>query len=1078
MRIFISYCSADQPIKDVLFTLLKQKIDFDSYDIRVVSMDTDCAGDWAEWMISAVKSCDIVIPLLTANSMYVREGDGRKRVFEETRTARDTDKVLVPFATCTIPDEMIAHIGSYSVSKTLDEVVDKVRIILENQNSDDKYTLRESASLSAFRSAQTNKNFVGRDVEISWLDKTLHNHNVAILKGEGGIGKTTLAEYYYQCHKGDYVGAYIVDASGGIRDCITNMPFKTSHIQDEDERYAENKKYLSMLDEKTIFILDNCDVVIDGEDLDDIIDRTRCKFIITSRKGDDGRAVVESYNVGRMDNDDLLALVRRYNPDIEEQNGLSKEEVDKKLIELFKLVDGHTLTIEMASAIMESAWVSIDEIMGSLLECEETARTRKFKGEETIMANLGALYDFAKLTEEQKRVLNFLCYICPSVGIELGEIRKILELKNVNAIKSLVNDTFVRRDEHSSRLSMHPLFADVYYKKEKPDNTPEAEMVKEYIGSIDIAQVDAELAKKYIGLVEYIIEKRAQGCDDGDRRNLDLLLVLAYFTLGKFHVAEKILDTRYAEFERMTKQEQIENEAWAEYNFMTSVCMKIGDFERGLECGHHAKALIEEFCGEDYVMAERAQANNNLACIYREIGNFQLACEYFEEAKEEYETLLEVDDEDSELYAYSLATVYTSLGASYIEMGETERALEFCQKGVDMYLEIFGGDETHSRLAMCYNNLGNAYSRIGEHGEALKYVEKATEIMEREYGDEPHPDLALMYNNVGQELVQMGDIDKAIPWLQKSLDMLYEVYENEPIPLFATIYSNLAECYRMKERYEIALENYKNAIDVAEIAYEDYPEHPILATLYSNIALLYDAIGEYDLALKYVIDAIVIYEAISESVPADAMLLAVYNQARLVCFHAKIYKSAIEYLEKYLEIYKRTSQLDARIDEKLARDYYDLAYYYRLDGNFDKCYEAAEQSISIFIAINKEVKPCEVMVARLGEELGWASRSRKDFRNQNRWYKLAFDSYGREFKSYDNKEALRCAFYFAESIIYYAKYENALEWFNYVEALHQKLEVQTFLRGTYNALVFVHGKLGNDDKAEYYKKKLEEANGN
>ena len=1079
MKIFISYCGADQAIKDEIATLIEAERDNFAESVEIISMDTHCAGNWAEWMIGAVKSCDIMISILTKSSMYVADGDGKKRVFEEARVARDNDKEIIPYATCKIPDEMLAHIGSFSITDTIVGAVEKARVLVSAIARGEKLDLRESASLSGFRPAQTNKNFVGREAEISWLDETLRNHNVVILKGEGGIGKTTLAEYFFQSHKDKYTGAYIVDASTGVRTCITNMPFKTSHIQDDDERYTENKKYLSRLDEKTIIILDNCDVVIDGEELDDIIDKTKCRFIITSRKGDDGRCVVESYNVGRMDNSDLLALVRRYNPDIEEQNGLTREQTDKKLIELFKLVDGHTLTIEMASAIMESAWVSIDEIMESLLECEETAKTRKFKGEETIMANLGALYDFARLTDEEKRVLNLLCLVCPSVGIELASVKKMLEFKTVAPIKSLVNGTFARRDEHS-RLSMHPLFADVYYKKEEPYSTPEAKMVIDYIMDTDFNQIDTETAKRQIALMEYILEKRPQIYDKDARDGMEILLISAYFILGKFHESERILDDRIAEIEKMSEDEQIENEAWNEYNFITSVCMKIGDYERGLDCAYKSRNLLDIVCGDEYIMPENAQANNNLGCIYREIGDFQSACDCFESAKDEYEALLDIeqDDEERETLQSLLVTVYTNLGVSYIEIGRAKEAFEFSTRAIDAYHEFYGegGD---SRLALCYNNLGNIYTRTGDHENALDCMTRAIELMEASCGDDPHPDLALMYNNRGQEHLILGDMESGRAWIERARDMLEQIYQDEPNPLFATIYNNLAEIHRASGENDLALEFYKKAYSVAEIVYADYPEHPLLATLNSNMGLLYEAQGDLDSAIKSVINAIVIFEAISESVPADEQLMAVYNQARLICYKAKIYESAVEYLEKLIEVHKRSSQVEQRVDEALARYYYDLAFYYRLMGKFDEVVRCARPSASIFYTINKEVRPCKEMVARLSEELGWAYKNLKDYENQRLWYKTSNDFYFLAHEKSDTADYLRTCFYLADSLFWLGKDEEAIEKFKEAEELHEKMGVRSFIKSVYGGLTALYKKQGSTEMAELYARKLEEArNGN
>ena len=808
LKVFISYCSADQAIKDELAEKIGELAESykDKVEIKIVSMDQFHEPSWDEWMTREIKECDLIIPILTESSMNeCRAGETKKRVYDEVRTARDENKQMIPLAFCDIADGMRAHIGSYTAVGSIERAVGQLKYCVSCVAEGRAFSFVENASFEGLEYARTNTNFVGRESDLKWLEEHLDKRNVVILTGDGGIGKTTLAECFFQTHKDKYSVAYIVDASNGIRRSIIDLPLKTRHIKDENERYIANKRLLATQDEKTIIIFDNCDVEISGKELDDLVDKLRCRFIITSRVGDDGFCEVDRLTVGAMPNEELLQLVLRHNPSVYNQVGKSKSEVERDLFKFFDKIGGHTMTVEMASAIMENAWVSLEEITKQLFECKDTATTRKFEREQTIKQNLEKLYNFAVLSDEERRILNTLCLISPSVGMEFSELKALLGLNDANATRSLIKNTFAKQAKITKRIYMHPLLADVYYGSEMVHKTEEYQTVAKHIASLD--SDDADLDK-----------------------NREALLQCLYFTENRLSdLADKKL-------------------AGDMYNTIGKCFIIVAEYTRAFDYFKKALEIYLEVYKENPNHPSIAESYNNLGSVYHDLSEYETAKDYYEKA---LEIKMEVYKENPN--HPSIARSYNNLGCVYYDLSEHETAKEYYEKALEIYLEVYKENPNHPSIARSYNNLGNVYYDLSEHKTAKDYYEKALEIYLVVYKETPnHPSIAESYNNLGSVYHDLDEYETAKGYYEKALEIYLEAYkENSNHPSIATLYNNLAEVHRSLGEHKTAKDYYEKALESYLEVYKENPNHPSIAMSYMEIAFSYHKLGEHEIAIEY-----------------------------------------------------------------------------------------------------------------------------------------------------------------------------------------------------------------------------------
>ena len=820
LQVFISYCTVDKPKKDALkvhLIALQEQYAKEDVHLEICEMETHCAGEWDGWMTRAVKASDVVIFILE-DSLFT--GDkAAKRNLEELRTARSENKGIVPLILTEreLPDEYQAHLGRISQvwytyengneEEAYKQTAHKTKLLLDGIIKGEKVEQGDSVRILS-GVAGKNEKFVGRESEMQWLREKLAETNVVILKGEGGIGKTSLAENFFHQNPDLYDRAYIVTAASGIRQGICSVNFETSrHIKDEEQRYAENYRLMSNLSSKTIIILDNCDEEINTDELSQIVDKMACRFMVTSRVGNDDFSSI-TLDIGKMQDTDLLALTYKHYPNIVKENGGNKTEVETLLRQFFREVDGHTMTVEMASAIMRDGDIPARDIHAKILQCNEKCKTRHDKEKKASESeHLTVLYDFATVSEIQENILSAVCLIEPSVGIERKALKELLGLEDNNDINELVSKTFLRM--HERTISMHPLFSDVFYtlKKVAEKKLRNATIIA-YLVRVKVDEADLKGNERKALLLGYLVEKRKDAFSTELWGNF---LVRVYHSL-----------------------------AWS--------LRVIVEYDKALSYYLKAIEILEKVYEENPNQHSLAVNYNNVGGVYGDLGEYKQSLKYQLKALKIYKKIYAKNPNHPDL-----ATSYNNVGGVYGALGEHKKELKYFLKALKRFKKIYAKDPNHPDLAMSYNNVGCTYGSLGNYKKALEYELKALVMREKLYADNPnHPDLAASYNSVGSTYGDLGDHEKALEYKLKALDIYEKLYANYPNhPDLATSYNNVGVTYGELGDHKKALEYQLKALDLYEKVYADYPNHPALANSYFNVAYAYESLKDYEKALVY-----------------------------------------------------------------------------------------------------------------------------------------------------------------------------------------------------------------------------------
>ena len=320
---------------------------------------------------------------------------------------------------------------------------------------------------------------------------------------------------------------------------------------------------------------------------------------------------------------------------------------------------------------------------------------------------------------------------------------------------------------------------------------------------------------------------------------------------------------------------------------------------------------------------------NNIAGVYIERGYYEKALDYLEKVIVIYE---EVFGKANLL----TANTFVNIAGVYKEKGNYEKALEYLKKA--LVIQEKEPEKEHQLMATTYNNIAGVYKDQGNNKKALEYYEKALVILEKVHGKE-HPYTATAYNNIACVYELQRRYEKALEYYEKALVIREKVYGNEH-PLTATTYVNIASVYQDQERYEKALEYYEKAL----IILEKVPgkEHPLTASTYNNLADLYLSQGYYIKALRYYKKALAIREKVlGEDHPDTAMI---YNNMAGVHKTQGNYAKAMKYLKKTLEIQEKVL---GENNPDTAMTYNNLASIFEAQGDYNEALKYYQKAVTI-----------------------------------------------------------------------------------------------------------------------------------
>ena len=610
----------------------------------------------------------------------------------------------------------------------------------------------EPTRLSTIRTTH-NTNFVGREEDIARIHKSLMSDNKLFIQGMGGIGKSALVQEYLYQHQSIFDNIIRITFESSLQDAILSegtlfqffprVANEQNEIED-DVQYCHRKlkQFQRTADSRTILVIDNFDVEEDPF-LEPIL-TGNCTVIITTRNRFEELGF-PTINLTQMDMETgQLALFRKYYP-----RTLMPSELHT-LHQVFELVQGHTLAIELIAKLMKTRHFSparmLAVLTGGVMSTKLQGSVKiGFQKSESIYACIRQLFNTDTLSEDELFALTNLA-VFPLQGFDFSEFSELCQIADCSYIESLIRRNWIQWDENTDRISLHPLIQEVVWAECSPNPVKCNVLFHNF----------SERAKD--GYVMSQEQKRQYG-----------------------EVALNI----YRKFPEITP------ETAPQYIAMTNVLIHLEHFTTAQNILTHASEVLLSHFGSCCIPL--AQCWFSLGDLNLYLSQNEKAAKYIEKAIHIYQELRPGSEELAYAMKY-LTWVYMDLIDDDVHL--QHRVQELLRECTKILLQKLAFPENHPQIASLYSAYAHFLYHTQDYSLSLNYAEKSYTIFKSIYG-EIHADTLSPLSVKALTLSKLGREEESIAAGTKVLEttkLLFPPKHKKIVQryrLMAEIYMNL-----------------------------------------------------------------------------------------------------------------------------------------------------------------------------------------------------------------------------------------------------------------------------------------------
>jgi len=791
----------------------------------------------------------------------------------------------------------------------------------------------------AFQFVQPEYEFVGRDLDILRIEKALARHNMLLLQGMGGTGKTTLLnflrEWWEKTHfadgeKGEQIFYFGYDERAWTLEQILFELGQRLYDRFEMGRFqamsqaAQVPKLVALLrGAGHVLILDNLESVT-GEPLAipntlpqaeqaklrDFLKKLaggRTRVIFGSRCGEDWLKAAtfqqNVYGLRGLDQEARTLLAQKILARHVSQR-VKAIEADPEFTRLMKVLAGYPLALEVVLPNLKS------QLPSQVLDALQAADFDLDSGSEDKTKSILKCveYSHSNLSPDAQRLLICLApftgfinrQYLPNYGKELQKLEPFQDYDFANfdaAIQEAINWGLLEgMDEENCLLTIQPIFP--YFLKTK-------------LASLDEATRKAlqeGFKNHYQGLAaSYYQWMRSR---DPEERQLGV-----FFCRLEYENIYNALQTCLA------NQESIDI-----FFCLCQYFETINDIQSNLKLSEFVCKAQESYSTrirEGEYGYQIGFALHRLASRYQEIKQYQQAKIYYEKALESYKVLKETEERDKKIWS---ASTYQQLGWVAQELREYEEARQNYQQALAINIEF--GDR-HSQ-ASTYGQLGTLAQELREYEEARQNYQQALAIF-IQFGDRYSQ--ARTYGQLGVLAQELREYEEARQNYQQALAIFIEFGDHYSQ---ARSYHNLGAVAQALREYGEARQNYQQALAI----FIEFGDRHSQADTYYKLGTLAQELREYEEARQNYQQALAIFIEFGNRYSQAYTYEGLGVLARKLREYGKARQNFQQALAIFIEFGDRYEQ---------AGTYYELGIVAQELREYEEAQQNYQQTLAIYI---------------------------------------------------------------------------------------------------------------------------------
>lgn len=615
--------------------------------------------------------------------------------------------------------------------------------------------------------------FFGRDRELMEIQERFANgSNAVFLCGMGGIGKSELAKAYAKKHGSEYHTTIFASYETDLLHLIASdqsvpvenlMQSSAGGEQGETlQGYYERKmKTLrSIVDEKTLFIIDNFDTEED-EHLEELL-QLPCRFLFTSRT-DFSPYGYETVKIDVMEHlEDLIQIFERID------RAYSSSEDRQAVVDIIRLLDGHTYAVSLTAAQMKAGRIRPQKMLAKLQEEGLNIQTRSTFARDmgsqkaTAYEYIQALFDFSQLDEDACGILRNLACI-PREGFDIDLFMEFTGVEDFGTISHLIDLNRVQNDEEHDRIGLHMLIREMVWNQLKPTLVSCRQLlegVKDHVW--DAWYHPYEENCKLEGLVYSLMEYFPEPSPD----TLDIFEYFATFAWiqGNFELADAYEHKLYhlCETTYGTRSREAGNQALR----VAAVYHNMGDYAKARPWYETGWTSLLEACGDT---RETCMACMKVGRSDAQMKDYQAAEEKYIHSRDVLTSLLETTDASNqkELEQISILRAYTLMDLAHIYtcQNRSAEALPLALESCEILKTV---TESTALLIYAWMVLTYVYYGLKDYEKAAHYMEQAVKD-NLEFHGENNIDTVHFYEMQRDSLAMLGQYEEAKAAYAKAL---------------------------------------------------------------------------------------------------------------------------------------------------------------------------------------------------------------------------------------------------------------------------------------------------------------------